>query len=64
MRCKHEPEEQSAIDAFFGRAFRCKNCGMEGMYSNGQRKIGRPRRIIWLRRAALAASTETAKDRP
>jgi hypothetical protein len=52
MRCrKHEPEPRTGgnlLDDLAGRV-RCKNCGRLGAYSNGQRKFGRPRRIIWFR---------------
>lgn len=50
-RCrKHEPEWRSdnLLDQLAGKV-RCKNCGMLGSYSNGQRKFGRPRRVIWFR---------------
>lgn len=46
-RCrKHVPE---STDAWRGMV-RCSSCGMEGQYSNGNRRVGRPRRIIWFRR--------------
>jgi hypothetical protein len=52
-RCrKHEPEWRSdnLLDQLAGKV-RCKNCGMDGCLSNGQRRFGRPRRVIWFRRA-------------
>ena len=52
QRCpKHEPEARKGgtlLDYLAGRV-QCKNCGRLGAYSNGQRKFGRPRRIIWFR---------------
>jgi hypothetical protein len=52
-RCaKHVPE---CVTDGLRVSVRCANCGMTGSYSNGQRKFGRPRRIIWHRRAFDAA---------
>lgn len=50
-RCqKHQPEPRSdnPLDLIAGLV-RCKNCGMEGRFSNGRREIGKPRRVIWFR---------------
>ena len=50
---KHDPEPDGGLLEQIRGDVRCRNCGMEGRYSNGQRKFGRPRRVIWFTRRAL-----------
>jgi hypothetical protein len=46
-RCaKHEPQ---IIEGSWGRRVLCAKCGREGFVSRGQRKFGRPPRIVWFR---------------
>ena len=42
---------------------RCANCGLIGTPTLGQRRAGRPRRIIWFRRDPAMAEQEVQKTR-
>lgn len=53
-RCpKHEPIPPLGLIERLRGDVMCAKCGMRGAYSNGQRKFGRPRRIIWFRRSFM-----------
>lgn len=66
-RCpKHEPvplANGNLIDQLAGRV-ECAKCGMRGQYSNGQRRFGLPRRIIWFThlRAALSHGSQGGRN--
>jgi hypothetical protein len=49
-RCsKHEPKSHGdTLQRLRGDVI-CAKCGREGMYSRGNRKWGRPPRVIWFR---------------
>ena len=51
MECnRHEPVpfSDNPLDRLAGYV-KCANCGIKGQYSNGRRKAGRSRKVIWFR---------------
>jgi hypothetical protein len=50
MRCsKHEPKSPDDVFRMLRGDVVCARCGRRGIKSRGNRKFGRPPRIIWLR---------------
>lgn len=51
--CRHVPmaDPGDPLAAVSGRVI-CEKCKMRGKYSNGQRMIGRKRKVLWFKRAA------------